>query len=477
MAKNDKKKPIIEAPVVEKPADAAKVETPAATIVDMNATKGLSQHDKLQFATELRHRVSELKEEENPPMALIAGYNMIRDITFIDLAAGEIACGASATGYIFSGNEIAYKALQGAAASLGVTLPEFKALPAPSKSDLEKVGLTGVGDVKLLDSTAIKVSDEAKKQKKAEQKIIDAANKKDYMKDHTKIETDEQLKEALEFQLVNPAITNPIERLIQTTQFYRAYLEARAEKANDPQAELAKIHKFSLADMLQDITQMVKPTFITAGFGKRLGTLAEDANCVVPAFCSFKDCVYNKKTGKYAYSDEEIASFVRVLIVWYASSKSAEMSEAIKAKEENLKILKKDEKANAKGIETENKKIAGLKSAIAHFNSMISLTSDPSFDLADDFIAAFNGKDHKDHIAACSVEKAIINTYYRNVDIPELEFDSMLLNIQQRIGIILNFFSSEMAKRDEYDEKNLIEISSETHTEEEKPAEEGSKNS
>lgn len=476
MAKDKKTKtPPVEAPVVDQPKKEDEV---AATVIDMNTTKGLSQHDKLQFATELRHRVSELKEEDNPPLALIAGYNMIRDVTFIDLAAGEIACGASATGYIFSGNEIAYKALQAAAVSLGVTLPEFKTLPAPSKSDLEKVGLTGVGNVKLLNSSAIKVSDEAKKKKKAEQKVIDAANsgKKEYLKDHTKIETDDQLKEALEFQLVNPAITNPIEKLITTTQFYRAYLEARAEKADDPQAELTKIHEFTLADLLQDITQLVKPTFITAGFGKRLGTLAEDANCVVPAFCSFKDCVYNKKTGKYQYTDEEIAAFVRVLIVWYASSKSAEMSEAIKAKEENLKVLKKDEKANEKGIETENKKIAGLKSAIAHFNSMISLTSDPSFDLADDFIAAFNGKDHKDHIPACSVEKAILNTYYRGIDIPELEFDSMLLNVQQRIGIILNLFSSEVAKRDDYDESNLIEISSEAPAKEE-PKEEESKNS
>jgi hypothetical protein len=32
----------------------------------------------------------------------------------------------------------------------------------------------------------------------------------------------------------------------------------------------------------------------------------------------------------------------------------------------------------------------------------------------------------------------------------------MLLNAQQRAGIILNLFSSSLAKRDEYNESNLI---------------------
>ena len=472
MAKDKKtKNPPVEAPVVETPEKKEEVAA-AATVVDMNATKGLSQHDKLQFATELRHRVSELKEEENPPIALIAGYNMIRDVTFIDLAAGEIACGASAIGYIFSGNEVAYKALQNAAIAVGVTLPEFKSLPAPSKGDLEKVGLAGVSNVKLLDSSAIKVSKEVKDQKKKEQGLIDESKNKDYMKDHTKIETDEQLKEALGFQLVNPQITNPIERLITTAQFYRAYLEAHAEKSDDPQAELAKIHEQSLADLLQSIITMVPPTFITSVFGQRLGRLAHDANSIIPAFLAFKACVTDRKTGKVRYSDNEIAAFVRILIAWYVSEKAATIGEKIKAKEENIKVLKKDAKANAKGIESEEKAIAGLRSSIAHFNEMISLVTDPSFDLADNFIAAYNDKENKLYLSAQAVAKEVINYYYKDVEIPELEFESLLLNIQQRIGIITNLFSSELAYRDEYKEENLISFEASAEKKEEKTAEE-----
>ena len=186
-----------------------------------------------------------------------------------------------------------------------------------------------------------------------------------------------------------------------------------------------------------------------------------------------KNCVIDRKTGKAKYSDEEIAALVRTLIAWYVSSKSAEMSNAIKAKEENIKILKKDAKANAKGIETEEKKIAGLKKSIEHFNTMLSLITDPSFDIVDDFIAAYKNNDNANHMYAVEIAKSVLDTYYRGIDIPELEFDSALLNIQQRAGIILNLFTSEIVKRDEYSEENLVAIEGETET---KPSEEETKN-
>jgi hypothetical protein len=67
---------------------------------------------------------------------------------------------------------------------------------------------------------------------------------------------------------------------------------------------------------------------------------------------------------------------------------------------------------------------------------------------------------------AAKVYKDIVYTYgYDKKNITELEHDSLLLNVQQHIGIILNLFNSEMGKQDAYDEKNLIEF-------EEKPAEE-----
>lgn len=446
MAKKDKA-PQVEAPVVEAPKAE---EASAATVVDMTAKKGLTQGEKLQFATELRHRVTELKEEENPPLALIAGYNMIRDTTFIDLAAGEIACGASAMGFIFSGNEIAYKALQAAAASLGVSLPEFKALPAPSDKDLKAVGLRSVDSTtKLITIKDKDVSDEAKKKKKAEKKINDdaASGKKEYLEDHTKIETEDQLKEALGFQLVNLKIASPIDRLITTAQFYRSYLEAHAEKANDPQAELAKIHGYSLSDLLQDIVTMVPPSFALEGFGKHLSKLVISNKSVVPAFDIFKKAATNRKTNVCKFSDDEIATLVRLIVIWNSTANIASISK-------DLKVLNKDAEKNAKAI-------AQCGEKIKYQQDTISLVSEPDFDIADNFIAAYKNNEHENHKLAVTIYNSIMDTYYPGVDIPELELDSALLNVQQRVGIILNAFNSPLGKREEYSVDNLIDITGE----------------
>lgn len=442
MAKKEKT-PQVEAPVVEAPTTEE-----VATVVDMNASKGLTQSEKLQFAKELRHRVTELKAEDNPPLALIAGYNMIRDTTFIDLAAGEIACGTSAMGFIFSGNETAYKALQAAAMSLGVTLPEFKTLPAPSKKQLEEAGLASVGDnAKLLTVTEENVSADTKKAKKKEKKINDeaASGKKEYLTDHTKIETDEQLKEALGFQLVNQKIISPLDRIVTTAQFYRSYLEAHAEKAADPKAELDKIHSFTLADLLQDISTMVPPSFTAAGFGKLLCSRISDTKSVVPAFELLKRCGKKRSTGTFRFTDEETAAFVRVLVVWKASASIAELGAQIK------RLTEKDAKKNAD-------EIAKANDAIKAEQALMSAVTNPSFDLADNFIAAYNNKENEMHESAVAVYRSVVETYYKDTEVPELEFESMLLNVQQHVGIDLNLFTEDMLKRDEYSEKNLIEI-------------------
>lgn len=473
MAEKKNKKPQVQAPVVEKPAEEVKTQE----VLDAKKKlpgmpDAMSQHDKVLYTSVLQHRKDEMLRMGGDAAEKYEALTMIEDAMILDVALTELVVKRNPAGLILSINEKNYGMMKLLGAEMGITLPDYKALPKPTKEQLAAVGIAAAPGQVVLALEDKNVSAEAKTKKKAEAKIIEEAKSKDYMKDHTKITTDDQLREALDFQVRNPAISNPVERLITSAQFYRSYLEAHAEKADDPQAELAKIHGFTLADLLQDITQLIKPTFVMEGFGKRLCTLAEDANSIIPAFCGFKNCLYNRTTGKYTYSDEDIAAFVRVIIVWYASSKTAEMSEAIKAKEANIAVLKKDAKANAKGIETEEKKIAGLKKAIEHFTGMISLTSDPSFELADNFIVAYKNNDSKDHMYAVSIAKEIMNTYYRGVEIPELEMDTALLNIQQHMGIILNLFTSAVAKRDEFSESNLIEIGEEASEKTEETTEE-----
>jgi len=482
MANKNNKPPKVEAPVVEAPKKKEEeVKTPApaeGTKVKIpNVPDSMSQHDKVLYTSVIQHRKDEMLRNGGENAQKYEAFTMIEDAMIIDIALTETVVKRNPAGLIMQVNEKNWDMIKLLGAEMGVTLPAFKDLPKPTKEQLALAGLTAAPGQVVLKLESKNVSKEAQEKKKAEAKLNEEAKSKDYMKDPTKIETDEQLKEALGFQLVNPSITNPIDRLITTAQFLRSYREILAEKSDNPQAELDKVHGCTLADLLQDIITMVPPTFVATGFGKRLCTLAEDANSVVPAFCGFKNCVLDRKTKKYKYSDEDIAAFVRVLIVWYVSAKNAEMSEAIKAKEANIAVLKKDAKANAKGIETENKKIAGLKSAITHFTDMMSIVNNPSFDIADKFIAIYNDNTDKEYLHAKSIYKEIINTYYDGLQISELEFDSLLLNVQQHVGIILNYFNDAIGQREDYNESNLISFEpAEEKPEEGKAVEEESKN-
>jgi hypothetical protein len=467
---NKNKKPAVEAPVVDQPAaEDVKVEQPAnIQMPNTGMPSGMSQDSKVAYMRGIQHRKDEMLKNGGESANHYVALTMLEDLTILDIAITEAVIHKNPIGCILAKDEQNWNTLKLLAEDRGVKLPDYKNLPKPTKEQLAAAGLEAAPNQVVLALEEKHVSAETKKKIQHEAKLNEDAQsgKKEYLKDHTKIETDEQLKEALEFQLVTGSSTNPITRLVTTTQFYRAYLEARAEKADDPKAELDKIHQFTLADLLQDITTMVKPTFVLEGFGKRLGTLAQDANSIVPAFCAFKNCVLNKKTGNYEYDDETCASLTRVVVAWYASGKTAELSASIEAKNKNIAVLKKDAKANAKAIESEEKKISVDKKNIEMYTGMLALVNDPSFDLADTFIAAYKNVDDPNHMYAVKVYKDVVYTYgYDQMEITELEHDSLLLNIQQHIGIILNLFNSETGKQEEYNESNLVKFES-------KPAEE-----
>ena len=113
---------------------------------------------------------------------------------------------------------------------------------------------------------------------------------------------------------------------------------------------------------------------------------------------------------------------------------------------------------------------------IQNLQKIIALVTEPDFDIADNFIAAYNNSDDPNHTLAETLYKSVVSTYYPDVEVPELEFDTMLLNVQQRIGIILNMFNSSIGKREEYSIENLVSLS--TEGQEKKEESEGeSKNS
>jgi hypothetical protein len=460
---NKNKKPAVEAPVVEKPAAEEVDKNTPATVQMPGIPSGLSQNAKVQYAAVLQHRKDEMLKGGGENANKYVALTLLEDATILDIAVTEAVVRKNPMGLIFSTNEKNWMMLQELAKEMGVSIRDFKSLPKPTKEQLKAAGLEAAPGQVVLKLENKDVSSKAKAKVEAEAKINNDASsdKKEYLTDHTKIETDEQLKEALGFQLVNNKIASPLDRIITAAQFYRAYREALAEKSDNPQTELAKVHELTLSDLLQEISTMVPPSFTAEGFGRLLCKRITDTKSVVPAFEMLKRCGRKRNDKEFKFSDEEIAALVRVLVVWKASSEIASIGSEIKR-------LSKDAKKNAKAIEDANNRIMAEQELMAY-------VTEPDFELADNFIAAYNNKEHAMHKSAKDIAGSIIETYYKDVDIPELEMDTALLNIQQHIGIDLNLFNSDLGKRDEYDPKNLIDMSSEK-PKEEKPAEGESKN-
>ena len=179
---------------------------------------GLSQDAKVQYAAVLQHRKDEMLKNGGENANKYVALTMIEDATILDIAVSEAIVRKNPAGIIFCSNEKNWTMLQELAKDMGVTIPEFKSLPKPTKEQLAAAGLEAAPGQVVLALEEKHVSAEAKKKVQKEAKLNDDAQsgKKEYLKDHTKITTDEQLKEALEFQLATGTSSNPITRLITT---------------------------------------------------------------------------------------------------------------------------------------------------------------------------------------------------------------------------------------------------------------------
>ena len=328
-----------------------------------------------------------------------------------------------------------------AAHDMGITIDQ-KALPAPSED----------GTIQI-PSTAIKPSKEAKEQLKKEHEILE---KKPNI-DPTKIESDAELKDAINFVMADAK--NGWEKIKNAIQFYRSYLSAKANKSDKKEEELAALNKKSNLELFDEIKNVIHNCpIVLSGIGRAMGTFTGSTKSPIVAFCMLKSSATDRKTGECELSDNEVADYTRAIVTWVNELSIENYTTRIAEHEKNLAVLKKDAKKNTEGIKDVEGKIESCKNSIAHCKEIIDMLTNASTDTVDSLIADYADAKSDNNRAARLVFQKVFETYYSDVDLEKNDIATVKHNVQQRAGIIVNLFRDPTTPNQEYNEANLTEM-------------------
>ena len=444
-------------------APAEKVEMPTTNVNPQ--TKGLTQGEKVAYLGALQtERAYMMNNIEKPSKVFIDGLTMLAHATIIDIGIGEIATGCSAVGYISTINEQNYGFFRDMAAEMGVKLPEFKALPAPTEEQLQKAGIAGIlPNAKMItigkNNVEKSVIDKKKEEIRATEKAVE--NPAD-------VKSDEQLKASLTAMLIKPVGNDeanknrPDPRVQRTINFYNGYLTIQANNAENKEEALKKVKEKSRIQLLTEISEIVGPCpFALSGIAKFLRNRAFETGSPISSYCFYRRCAIEK--GKDA-DDQYVADLVRTILVWSCKSNIAEFTKLLETQEKNVK----NEKGAAKTA-TEAA-IRYNKTQIEEMKRIIDEVSEPNFDCVDSLIEDYNSDEKSEKYALSHrVVDDIMKTYYPEVDRTKVDEMSMLAAVQQRAGIIINMFRGPLNQNQAYCEANVNDIVEKKA--EEKPAE------
>lgn len=361
----------------------------------------------------------------------VEGINRIVAIGAVALLAHDVVTGKSEFTQKMKASEL--QTFIAACAELNITLNP-KLLPVTKNPDDEVV----------ISSKALEMSEETKKEIAREA----AAAEKEVAKSPADIKSEDELKETLLHFLSE--VKNGYEKFATVIPFYRAY---RKIQAGDDKEKLDKINEKTDVDILREITKLVgKCPFTLNGQGHFMLTQTRFYKSPVPAYCNFRNASRNRKTGVYAISDEECASYVRVLIEWVISTEIANLKADIEAAKANIKALSKDKKANEKAIEAENEKIQKKEETIKQYEGeVMNILNNPSADFAENIVKLRREKDQNMTRAWGVIVNSYVDYNFKEVNQEDLDH-----NVQQWAGIITNYFRPVSEQLSNYSVANII---------------------
>lgn len=450
MANKNKKSPAQQAAEEAAAQQAPKVENPAVKTAISGIKSGLSPDATVMALNGLKGMI-----HDNPNAA--AYYNLSEDTIhsinvftltgFATVLAIEVHENKSPFAQMMLKNQV--EAVNAISEFTGVAI-DTKALPAPNEK----------GKIRI-PSTAIQVSDDTKKKIAAEEKLEGVTNP-------AEVTSPEQLAASLTL-LISRGNEGIIVRMRRATDFYRGYLTIQANKAEDKKAALEEVKNKSYSDLLSEMAAVVGPCPV--GLVGNAGLFRKNfvnVGTIIGPFCMYRRNA-DKIDTKGALTNDFIADLVRIMITW---SCKEEISKAEKGIKENERIVKKNEeivKENKDATEVNIAKsaikahkdyIEKCNNTINEMNGIVIGMNNPSIEDVDNLIDNYNKKDDTDadYKRAHLIVDQIINTYYKGTDLTKVDMDSLLHNVQQRAGIIVNLFRDPLSQSIAYSESNITEI-------------------
>lgn len=472
MSKNNNK-PAVEVPT-KKAEEASVVVAPETKkAFEPKGLNGMSPDAMVQYFATLHDRYSKnVPEDLKDNHAFLSGMNAITDMVAITIAVEEAVNKNTIFHGIVTKNEKGYAALALIAKEYDVEIPALNLLPAPTKEQLAKAGLSEEEGKNTAVVTISKenVGDKAKKKIAEEKKIVDSKP----ADSPTDVKDEKQLKASL----LNIFIKGerPVARAKAAINFYRAYLKLQVK---ENQEELDKIEAMSDVELLSKVKNIIGPCpYKDKGISQFLRKSVAQSGSPVTAYNLLYRSARNRKTGEMEATDELIAAICRIYVIWSCEATIDDANSIIDS--ENRQLKKLDEKKNAEAIATVKANIKAKEADIEWANGVIATMINPDSSFVDNIIEAYNDDTAENHNLAVIVLEDTLKTYYPNMDMTQYEAECVENNAKQYIGIVTNLFRDPSAQMPDYTTSNLVELikvekPAEEKTEEETTQEEESK--
>lgn len=261
--------------------------------------------------------------------------------------------------------------------------------------------------------------------------------------DPSKINDKEGLRKAIIYTLADTKTNvRPYDRINAAIDLYKSYLYFH-ESDEKKKEEISKAERASLLrDMI--VTAGSCP-FSINGFANILYNSVATTKAPIEAFCLFRNNSLIKgegpKAGYPEIDDATVALFVKNVVIWTAESKIEEVKLSIQGIEEGIKVLEKNKKQNKAAIEKNKAKIKDYEATIEAHNDVIALVTSPSSEIADIIPEAFVNKEHESYKNARRTCSNILKSYFPEIkSYNDIKEESLLSNMQQYAGVIINFF-------------------------------------